>query len=175
MAFRPASKSFGKFLLFRVCCGGAICQPVLFLYARQGPSHSPKAFPCFLTTAHSERGHRGHCSSLRGERDRDAAGRLLEHAGARDIAVPAPAAAKAGREEAREAPVTESQLEVWLSDQLSEEASCSYNESCSLNLRGNDQHEIRAQAGAQCCGVASPGGFAQPLAARVSGRTSPRS
>lgn len=36
----------------------------------------------------------------------------------------------------REAPITESQLEVWLSDQLGDEASCSFNESFSLHMRG---------------------------------------
>ena len=42
----------------------------------------------------------------------------------------------ASSETAREASLTEPQLEVWLSDQLSEEASCSFNESFSLHLRG---------------------------------------
>jgi amino acid adenylation domain-containing protein len=36
----------------------------------------------------------------------------------------------------QEAPITESQLEVWLSDQLGDEASCSYNESFTLHMRG---------------------------------------
>jgi len=40
-------------------------------------------------------------------------------------------------EAAWEAPVTESQLEIWLSDQLGEEASCSYNEAFTLHMRGH--------------------------------------
>ena len=36
----------------------------------------------------------------------------------------------------REAPLTEAQLEIWLSAQLSPEASCSYNEALTLELRG---------------------------------------
>ena len=35
-----------------------------------------------------------------------------------------------------EIPVTEPQLEVWLSDQLSDEASCCFNESFSLRMKG---------------------------------------
>ena len=38
---------------------------------------------------------------------------------------------------AQEVPVTEPQLEVWLSDQLSDGASCSYNESFTLYMRGD--------------------------------------
>ena len=34
------------------------------------------------------------------------------------------------------APLTEAQREIWLSAQMSDEASCAYNESCSVHLRG---------------------------------------
>src|SRR5208283_6119439 len=37
----------------------------------------------------------------------------------------------------REAPAAEAQREIWLSDQIGEDASCSYNESFSLRLRGS--------------------------------------
>src|ERR1019366_1694131 len=37
---------------------------------------------------------------------------------------------------AQKVPVTEPQLEVWLADQLSDDASCSYNESFTLHMRG---------------------------------------
>jgi len=33
-------------------------------------------------------------------------------------------------------PLTESQLEIWLAAQLGDEASCAFNESVSLGLRG---------------------------------------
>jgi amino acid adenylation domain-containing protein len=46
---------------------------------------------------------------------------------------------------ANEAPLTESQKEVWLSDQLSKEASCAYNESFTLRLCGSlDEPALRA-------------------------------
>jgi amino acid adenylation domain-containing protein len=45
---------------------------------------------------------------------------------------------------AREAPLTESQSEVWLSDQLSKEASCAYNESFTLRMQGSlDESALR--------------------------------
>ena len=46
---------------------------------------------------------------------------------------------------AHEAPLTESQREVWLSDQLSKQASCAYNESFMLRMRGSlDEPALRA-------------------------------
>ena len=46
---------------------------------------------------------------------------------------------------AHDAPLTESQREVWLSDQLSKEASCAYNESFTLRMQGSlDEPALRA-------------------------------
>ena len=46
---------------------------------------------------------------------------------------------------AHDAPLTESQREVWLSDQLSKEASCAYNESFTLRMQGSlDESVLRA-------------------------------
>ena len=46
---------------------------------------------------------------------------------------------------AHQAPLTESQREVWLSDQLSKEASCAYNESFTLRMQGSlDEPALRA-------------------------------
>ena len=51
-------------------------------------------------------------------------------------------AARTSPEAAGDVPVTEPQLEVWLSDQLGEEASCSYNESFTLHMRGKVNESV---------------------------------
>ena len=44
------------------------------------------------------------------------------------------------------AALTESQLEIWLSASLSDEASCAYNESFTLKLRGKLDHAALLQS-----------------------------
>ena len=124
-----AYREFRKLLLFQLSSGGAVCQPVLFLSARQGHPRS-RRFPVLPDDGAQRCGHRER-SFEPSRKARSKCGRPGSSTRREQEmrAVLAPAAEIAGREEAREAPVTESQLEVWLSDQLGEEASCSYNES----------------------------------------------
>ena len=73
--------------------------------------------------------------------DMQAAGFFAKPSGAeqpvaRAATASAAATPGAGSGIAQEVPVTEPQLEVWLSDQLSDDASCSYNESFTLHMRG---------------------------------------
>jgi amino acid adenylation domain-containing protein len=129
-------ESFGSFFFFSFAAAERFSS-LFYFYMRDKGIHIREGFPCFLTTAHSDADIEAIARAFEESAMEMRQAGFFDHAGTRDIAVPAPTAGKAGREEAREAPVTESQLEVWLSDQLSEEASCSYNESFSLHLRGN--------------------------------------
>ncbi len=110
-----------------------------------------EGFPCFLTTTHTDADIERIVGAFEETIAEMQQGDLLPPAGPESTrlkqshaaAVPAlelsgVSSSKENAEEtaAQEAPLTESQLEVWLSDQISEDASCSYNESFTLHLRG---------------------------------------
>ncbi len=106
---------------------------LFYYYLRANGIHVLEGFPCFLTTAHSDTDVEQIVSAFQNSvQSMQQGGFFPEPAGA-----PKAERAEAEPEPAREAPVTEPQLEVWLSDQLGEEASCSYNESFTLHMRGN--------------------------------------
>ncbi|CCE09372.1 Amino acid adenylation domain protein [Bradyrhizobium sp. STM 3843] len=110
---------------------------LFYFYMRDKGIHIREGFPCFLTTAHSDADLEAIVTAFRESAiEMRQAGFLGDVVEAPALA-PAAVAAQLDRPEAAEAPLTESQLEVWLSDQLSSDASCSYNESVSLHLRGN--------------------------------------
>jgi amino acid adenylation domain-containing protein len=130
-------ESFGSFFYFGFPSTERFSS-LFYFYLRDKGIHVREGFPCFLTTAHSDADlekivQAFEESALAMRR----AGFFDDRAGGKIIDVPAPTVARVERERALEAPLTESQLEVWLSDQLADEASCSYNESFSLHLRGN--------------------------------------
>jgi amino acid adenylation domain-containing protein len=138
-------ESFGSFFYFGFPSAERF--PSLFyFYLRDRGIHVREGFPCFLTTAHSDADIDDVIRAFEDSAAEMQQAGFFDRAGPRGIAAALLAAEKAGREEAREAPVTESQLEVWLSDQLGEEASCSYNESFSLHLRGNLNEAALGQA-----------------------------
>ena len=138
-------ESFGSFFYFSFASAERFAS-LFYFYMRDKGIHIREGFPCFLTTSHSDADIEDIVRAFRESAIEMRQAGFFEPAGSGDIAVPAPAAEKIGREEACQAPVTESQLEVWLSDQLGEEASCSYNESFSLHLHGkvNEAAFIRA-------------------------------
>ena len=107
---------------------------LFYYYLRAKGIHVLEGFPCFLTTTHSdadlERIIRAFKESVA---EMQAAGFFPEPG---DRTQTAASDTRADRSVRCDAPMTESQLEVWLSDQLSEEASCSYNESFTLRMRG---------------------------------------
>ncbi|HTU35030.1 MAG TPA: amino acid adenylation domain-containing protein [Candidatus Acidoferrum sp.] len=112
----------------------------LFYYQlREKGIHLLEGFPCFLTTAHSE------ADLERVARAFEESVAEMQAGGALPVEKQKHAAASASQ--IRHVPVvetkpvysasmTEPQLEIWLSDQLSEDASCSYNESFTLGMRG---------------------------------------
>jgi amino acid adenylation domain-containing protein len=138
-------ESFGSFFYFSFPSAERFSS-LLYFYLRDKGIHVREGFPCFLTTAHSDADIEAIIRAFEESAIEMRQAGFFDHVGVGDIAVPLPTAEKVGREEARQAPVTESQLEVWLSDQLSEEASCSYNESFSLHLRGNLNEAALKQA-----------------------------
>ncbi len=81
-------------------------------------------YPCFLTTAHSEADIAAIAEAFEDSIV------SMQKAGF----LPAPQGL--GPEPETDVPLTEAQTEVWLSAQLSDEASCAFNESVTLRMRG---------------------------------------
>lgn len=102
---------------------------LFYFYLRDRGIHIREGFPCFLTTSHSEADLEKIVRAFR-----ESAVEMRQAGFFEQDAVPLVPAAES---EGGEAPLTEPQLEVWLSDQLGEEASCCFNESISLHLHGN--------------------------------------
>jgi amino acid adenylation domain-containing protein len=103
---------------------------IFYTHLRSKGVYLLEGFPCFLTTEHSdedlERVYRAFEETITAMQ----AGELL----------PLPSGVVASVEtvlaQASSAPITESQMEILLSAQLSPEANCSFNESLTLSLKG---------------------------------------
>jgi len=91
---------------------------LFYYHLRERGIHIQEGFPCFLTTAHSDQDL---------ERIYLAFEESLAALQAVDILRPPQPSAVS---------LTESQLEVWLSTQLSDAASCAFNESITLRMQG---------------------------------------
>ena len=111
---------------------------LFYFHMRDRGIHIREGFPCFLTTAHSDADIDRIVRAFK-----DSAVEMRDAGFFNEPAVEANASAL---EPARDAPMTEAQLEIWLADQLSEEASCSFNESVSLHLRGPLKESALKQA-----------------------------
>ena len=112
---------------------------LFYCYMRAKGIYIRENFPCFLTTAHTDEDIARIVDAFRESViEMQKAGFLPEPVAAEQVAAArVRTATPIAPGLAREAPVTEPQLEVWLSDQLGEEASCSYNESFTLHMRGS--------------------------------------
>ena len=117
---------------------------LFYYFLRLKGVHVLEGFPCFLTTTHSDADVERIITVFKESVvEMQKAGFFPEPAnfvstsGHRINSVPAAPS---------DVPLTEPQLEVWLSDQLSKEASCSYNESFSLEMRGNLNEAALKQA-----------------------------
>jgi amino acid adenylation domain-containing protein len=106
----------------------------LFYYVlREQGIHIREGFPCFLTTAHD------HADLAKIVEAFDAASSQMMAAG---LFGRTPQSA-----EARQGQLTESQMEIWLSAQLGDAASCAFNESVTLDMRGRlDRQALRTAA-----------------------------
>jgi amino acid adenylation domain-containing protein len=122
---------------------------LFFYHLRERGIHIQDGFPCFLTTAHSdadiERIFVAFQSSLEelqaagilGGRQSGAMAAIGAGASAENSAGTASTSTASTASTAGTAPLTESQLEIWLSAQLGDDASCAFNESVSLRTRGS--------------------------------------
>jgi amino acid adenylation domain-containing protein len=114
---------------------------LLYYHLREKGVYILEGFPCFLTTAHSDADIqtiiRVFDESLA---EMQAGGLLPSGTEPPKLTAPAPQASEgippAKTSTPQEVPLTEAQLEIWLSAQLGEEASRAYNESFTLQLRG---------------------------------------
>jgi amino acid adenylation domain-containing protein len=113
---------------------------LFYFYMRDKGIHIREGFPCFLTTAHSD----ADLAAIVRAFD-EAAAEMTSGGFFGDVAS-RPALAQETAATDIEFQMTEPQLEVWLSDQLCREASCSYNESFSLHLRGDLDEQALRQA-----------------------------
>jgi amino acid adenylation domain-containing protein len=112
-----------------------------YYHLRERGIHIQEGFPCFLTTAHSDADFERIYVAFEESLDALQSVGILAKA-----AVPAAAAssvptapvvgAAPGAIPPGGVPLTESQIEIWLSAQLGDEASCAFNESVSLRLNG---------------------------------------
>lgn len=113
-------ESFSSWFFFNIH-GEHPLATLLFYHLRLRGVHIQDGFPCFLTTAHSE-----------------ADFQVIYNAFAESIAA-LNAAGILGTQRAKAAagiPLTESQTEIWLAAQMGDAASCAFNESVSLKIRG---------------------------------------
>lgn len=122
---------------------GTLIYPLL----RMQGIHIQDGYPCFLTTEHSEADFRHIADAFKSSVDTLQAAGILTPDGesvARSAITPAGEPA-VQQPPIHEAPLTEAQTEIWLSAQLSDEASCAFNESFRLTLDGAlDEGAFRA-------------------------------
>ena len=112
---------------------------LLYYHLREKGVHIQEGFPCFLTTAHTDADidhvTRAFKESIAEMQSGGVLPEPAEHEGQiPTVLLPKTAKSAAGR--VAEAPVTEAQLEVWLAARLSDEASCAYNESFTVQMHG---------------------------------------
>ncbi len=108
---------------------------LFYYFLRLKGIHVLEGFPCFLTTTHSDADIERIITAFKESVvEMQKAGFFPQPANSASISESHSNSIPAAPSEV---PLTEPQLEVWLSDQLSKDASCSYNESFSLDMRGN--------------------------------------
>jgi amino acid adenylation domain-containing protein len=98
---------------------------LLYYHLRARGVYVQKGFPCFLTTAHGD---------AEVERIVRAFAESFDELQAAGIFAPSPRTVESAAP--REIALTEQQTEVWLAAQLGDAASCAFNESVTLRLRG---------------------------------------
>jgi len=109
---------------------------LLFYHLRERGIHIQDGFPCFLTTAHSDADFERIYTAFKESLDELQSAGIVGPAHVSAQAAAAQAAAAVSATASSTVPLTESQLEIWLSAQLGDDASCAFNESVSLGLRG---------------------------------------
>jgi amino acid adenylation domain-containing protein len=119
---------------------------LFYYHMREKGIHIQEGFPCFLTTAHSTTDIEKIVVAFKQSIAEMQADDMLPGMSsgssadrAKEIQPPLLTSASIG-----DAPLTEAQMEVWLSAQFSDEASCAFNESLTLHLQGRlDEAALR--------------------------------
>ncbi len=107
---------------------------LLYAQMRALGVHIQEAYPCFLTTAHTDADIDAIVDAFAHALNRlQAAGILVGDGAAPTAQTIAPPLSAPGP---REAPMTEPQMEIWMAAQAGDEASCAFNESLTLTLEG---------------------------------------
>ncbi len=122
---------------------------LLYYHLREKGVHIQEGFPCFLTTAHTDADIDHVIRAFKESIAEMQAGGVLPAPAGHDGEMRASSQPKTPTTSERypsEAPVTEAQLEVWLSARLSDEASCAFNESFTIDLHGHLDASALAEA-----------------------------
>ncbi len=112
---------------------------LFYYHMRDRGIHIQESFPCFLTTAHSDSDFEKIYVAFEESLEAMQSVGILGHGAAAPAAIAAQTSAAGGSATALlpgDVPLTESQLEIWLSAQLGDDASCAFNESVSLRMHG---------------------------------------
>ncbi|WFU79136.1 amino acid adenylation domain-containing protein [Bradyrhizobium sp. CIAT3101] len=139
-------ESFGSFFYFSFAASERLAS-LYYFYLRDKGIHIREGFPCFLTTSHSDadldlivRAFRDSAVEMR------QAGFFSDVAGSPfSVAVPAKSP-NVGPKEQEPIQLTEAQREIFLATVLGSDASCAFNESFSIGLRGELQIEALREA-----------------------------
>ncbi|MFN3720125.1 MAG: amino acid adenylation domain-containing protein [Rhizobium rhizophilum] len=116
---------------------------LLYPYLRMNGIHIQDGYPCFLTTAHTEEDFKTIARAFRDAIDALQCVGIFAAKTESELAGPAATPDRAPKPtvhqtaRAESAALTEAQSEIWLAAQAGDEASCSFNESLSLELNGS--------------------------------------
>ncbi len=123
------AETFSSWFYFNIHSEHAL-GALLFHHLRLRGIHIQDGFPCFLTTAHSEEDFARILQAFDDSLAELSAVGILGKNAAQPEAMGLGGALTG-------LPLTESQTEIWLAAQMGDEASCAFNESVSLRMRGS--------------------------------------
>ena len=107
--------------------------PLFYYHMRLRGIHIQESFPCFLTTAHSDADFERIYVAFKESLEAMQSVGILGNGRPAALGAATPTA---GAAPVRDVPLTESQLEIWVSAQSGDEASCAFNESVTLRIQG---------------------------------------
>jgi amino acid adenylation domain-containing protein len=112
---------------------------LIYYHMRARGIHIQEGFPCFLTTSHDQSDIAQIAAAFDESLGALQAAGILAGTQEVDLSDAAPATAESASppSDPGEVTLTEPQTEIWLSSQLSDAASCAFNESVSIRLKGS--------------------------------------
>lgn len=109
---------------------------LIYYHLRARGIHIQEGFPCFLTTCHSQADIAQIAAAFDESLGEMQAAGILAPTEATDGALSTATPTSDATSSPLEVKLTEPQIEIWLSSQLSDAASCAFNESVSIRLKG---------------------------------------